>query len=115
MAKFQQPGIGERLRAAASAKGLALKSFRARGDVNDPEVLKKRAERLDRAQARDARLTERKVARETQDAAELAARKAKETTEKAERGEREALERAAKASQKAALEQEKKVERDARY
>jgi Family of unknown function (DUF6481) len=115
MARFQQPGIGERLRAAASAKGLAQKSFRARADVNDPEVLRKRAKRLEQAQARDGRLTERKLARDTQDAAELAARNAKETTEKAEREERGALEHVAQASQKAALEQEKKTERDARY
>jgi Family of unknown function (DUF6481) len=77
MAKFQQPGIGERLRAAASAKGLAQKSFRARADVNDPEGLRKRAERLEQARARDGRLMDRKLARETQDAAELAARNAK--------------------------------------
>jgi uncharacterized protein DUF6481 len=115
VARFQQPGIGERLRAAATAKEIAQKSFRARADVNDPEVLRKRAKRLEQAQARDGRLTERKLARETQDAAELAARNAKETTEKAEREEREALERAAQASRKAALEQEKKAERDARY
>ena len=107
--------MGERLSAAASAKGVAQKSFRARADVNDPEVLRRRAKRLEQAQARDGRLTERKLARETQDAAELAARNAKETTEKAEREEREALERAGQASQKAALEQEKKAERDARY
>ena len=107
MARFQQPGIGERLSAAASAKEVAQKSFRARADVNDPEVLRKRAKRLEQAQARDGRLTERKLAQETQDAAELAARIAKETTEKAEREEREALERAAQASRKAALEQEK--------
>ena len=115
MAKFQQPGIGERLRAAASAKGLAQKSFRARADVNDPEVLRKRAKRLEQAQARDGRLTERKLAQGTQDAAELAARNAKETTDKAEREERKALERAEQESRKAALEQEKKTERDARY
>ena len=115
MAKFQQPEIGERLRAAASAKGLAQKSFRARADVNDPEALRKRAIRLEQAQARDGRLTERKLARETQDAAELAARNAKETTEKAEREEREAVERAEQASRKAALEHEKKAQRDARY
>jgi hypothetical protein len=115
MARFQQPGIGERLSAAASAKEVALKRFRARGDVNDPEVLRRRANRLEQAQARDVRLTERKLARETQDAAELTAREAKETTEKAERDEREALECAEQASRKAALEQEKKTERDARY
>ena len=115
MAKFQQPGIGERLRAAASAKGLAQKSFRARADVNEPEVLRKRARRLEQAQARDGRLTDRKLARETQDAAEMAARNAKETTERVERDERKVLERAEQASRKADLEQEKKAERDARY
>ena len=115
MARFQRPGIGERLSAAASAKDVAQKSFRARAGVNDPEVLRKRAKRLEQAQARDGRLSERKLAQATKDAAELAARNAKETTEKAEREDREALERAAQASHKAALEQEKKAERDARY
>jgi hypothetical protein len=115
MARFRQPGIGERLSAAASAKKVAQKSFRAGAGVNDPEVLRKRAKRLEQAQARDVRLTERKLAQETQDAAELAARNAKETTEKAVQEEREALERAAQASRRAALEQEKKAERDARY
>jgi Family of unknown function (DUF6481) len=115
MAKFQPPGIAERLRAAASAKELAQKSFRARADVNNPEALRKRAKRLEQSQARDRQLAGRKLAREAQDAAELAARNAKEATEKAEREEREAEERAAQASRKAALEQEKKAERDARY
>ena len=82
--------------------------------MNDPEVLRKRAERLGQAQARDARLAERKLARETQDAAEMAAREARETTEKAEREERGVCERAEQASRKGALE-EKKTERDARY
>ena len=109
MARFQQPGIGERLSAAASAKEVALKRFRARGDVNDPEVLRRRAKRLEQAQARDVRLTERKRARETQDAAELRAREAKETTEKAERDEREALERAEQASRKALWSKRRKL------
>lgn len=115
MVKFQQPGFGERLSAAAAAKEAGLKRFRAQGGVNDPEVLKKKAERLGRVQARDLRLTERRLAREAQDAAELAAREAKETADKAEREEREAVEHAEQASRKAALEEEKKAERDARY
>jgi Family of unknown function (DUF6481) len=115
MGRFQQPGLDERLSAAAIAKEAALKRFRARGDVNDSEVLRKRAKRLGHAQARDVRLKERKLARETQDAAELAAREARETTEKAEREEREARERAEQASRTVALEQERKTERDARY
>jgi Family of unknown function (DUF6481) len=82
MDRFRQPEFGERLSAAASAKEVALKRFRASGDVNDPEVLRKRAKRLEQAQARDIRVTERKLARETQDAAELAARETRQTTEK---------------------------------
>ena len=53
--------MGERLSAAASAKEVALKRFRARGDVNDPEVLRRRAKRLEQAQARDVRLTRAKA------------------------------------------------------
>jgi hypothetical protein len=115
MARFQQPGFGERLSAAATAKAAGLEKFRAAGGADDPGVLRKKAERLALAEARDTRLTERKVAREAQEAAERAAREASEATEKAEREEREARERVEKASRQVALEEEKKNERDARY
>jgi hypothetical protein len=115
MASFQHPGFGERLTAAATAKQAVLERFRAKTAGSDPDFLKKQAERLAVAQAREARLAERKAAREAQEAAELAARQAREAAEKAEREEREARERAEASAWKAALEEEKKKERDARY
>jgi len=113
MASFQHPDFGERLSTAATAKQAVLERFRSKS--NDPDFLKKQAERLAIAQARDERAAARKAAREAQEAAERAAREAKEAAERAEREEREARERAEAAAWKAALEEEKKKERDARY
>jgi hypothetical protein len=115
MARFQQPEFGERLSAAATAKAVGLKKFRAMGGADAPEVLRKKADRLARAEAREARLTERKLAREAQEAAERAAREASEATETAEREQREAREHTEKATRQVALDEGKKAERDARY
>ena len=115
MASFQHPDFGERLSAAATAKQTLLERYRAKVNGSDPDLLKKQAERLVIAQAREARLAARKAEREAREASERAAREAREATEKAEREEREALERVEAAAWKAALEEEKKAERDARY
>lgn len=115
MASFQHPDFDERLSAAASAKQAVLERFRAKVNGGDPELVKKQAERLEIARARDARLAARKAAKEAQEAAERAEREAREVAERAEREEREARERAEAIAWKAALEEEKKAERDARY
>ena len=108
MANFQHPDFDERLSAAASARQALLDRFRAKINGSDPEFLKKQAERLEIAQAREARIAERKALKEAQEAAERAARETKEATERAEREEREARERVEAAAWKAALEEEKK-------
>ena len=115
MTSFQHPDFDERLSAAASAKQAVLERFRAKANRNDPDSLKKQAERLEIAQARDARIAARKAAKDAQEAAERAAREAKEAAERTEREEREARERAEAAAWKEALEEEKKAQRDARY
>ena len=115
MASFQHPDFDERLSAAASAKQAVLERFRAKVSGSDPELVKKQAERIEIAQAREARIAARKAAREAKEALERAEREAREAAERAEREEREARERAEAAAWKAALEEEKKAERDARY
>jgi hypothetical protein len=115
MASFQHPDFDERLSAAASARQALLDRFRAKVNGGDPDLLKKQAERLEIAKAREARLAARKAAKEAQEAAERTAREAREAAEKVEREEREARERVEAAAWKAALEEEKKAERDARY
>src|SRR5690242_16499593 len=114
MASFQHPDFDERKSAAASARQAVLERFRAKANGSDPELLKKQAERLEIAKAREARLAERKALKEAQEAAERAEREAREAVERAEREEREARERADAAAWKAALEEEKKAQRDAR-
>lgn len=115
MASFQHPDFDERLSAAASARQALLERFRAKVNASDPDLLKKQAERLEIAQAREARLAARRGAKEAQEAAERTVREAKETAERAEREQREARERVEAAAWKSALEEEKKAERDARY
>jgi cell division protein FtsN len=115
MASFQQPEFGDRLSAAASAKKAVLEKFKAKVNVSDPEFVKKQAERLAVAQARDARNAERQASKEARDAAERAEREAREAAELKAREEREARERDEAVAWKAAVEEEKKKERDARY
>ncbi|MBV8426186.1 MAG: hypothetical protein JOZ88_03000 [Hyphomicrobiales bacterium] len=115
MASFQHPDFDERLSAAASAKQAVLERFRAKLSGDDPELVKKQAERLEIARAREARIAQRKATKEAREAAERAEREAREAAEKTAREAREARERAEAAAWKAALEEEKKAERDARY
>jgi hypothetical protein len=42
---FKDPGLGDRLASAASAKNAALAKFRAKPAADDPAVLKRQAER----------------------------------------------------------------------
>ena len=61
MANFQHPDFDERLSAAAQARKAVLDKFRAKVNGSDPQVLKKQAERLAVAQAREARIAEREA------------------------------------------------------
>ena len=85
MASFQHPDFDERLSAAAAARQAVLERFRAKAKSNDPEFLKKQAERLEIAEAREARVSARKAAKEAQEAAERDARYAARKARKIER------------------------------
>ena len=88
----------DRIDAAAAARKAALEKFLARRD--DPAVQQKQAELAAMAEARAARMTERKAAKEAE-AARIAAEQAAEQRRAAE----------ARATQ----ERERKAARDARY
>jgi hypothetical protein len=75
---FKDPGFGDRLASATSAKNAALAKFRAKPAADDPAVLKRQAEReaieVAEQAAREVALeAERKAARD----ARYAARKAR--------------------------------------
>jgi len=100
MREFKHQKLSERLNTAAKAKQAMLKKIRAMPGADDPAVIKRKAERLEIARAREARAAERVAAkeREIKERAELEAREAQEQAEKA-----------------AALAAEQKAARDARY
>ena len=107
MSGFKEVSFADRQKAAAQAKQNILNKFRSQPGVDDPEVVKRRAEReaqaAERAKAklvRDAGKAEQK-AREAQAAVEAAALAAREKEEAIAR--------------EAALEAERKAARDARY
>ena len=60
---FKDPGFGDRLASATSAKNAALEKFRAKPGMDDPAVLKRQAERAAIQAARDARYAARKARR----------------------------------------------------
>ena len=110
---MKQPGSGleERRKAAADAKLLLLKKFKAAPKPNDPEMLAKRAEREAIATAREARQAEReRVKREEAERKKAAAAE----REAATAAEREA-ELKKQADSAVADEAARKAERDRRY
>jgi len=111
MKGFKEKNFADRLQEAASARKAALERFRARPAADDPEVVKRREERLAIAAAREARVAERKAAKE----AEAGARAEREAIEKAERDARERREAIEKLIRDAAEAAERKSARDARY
>jgi len=111
MKGFKEKTFADRLQEAADARKAALERFRARPAADDPEVVKRREERLAIAAAREARAAERRAAKE----AEAVARAEREAVERAEREareRREAIEKLIRGSAEAA---ERKDARDARY
>jgi len=58
--------FNERLSTAAKAKQTLLEKFRARPKADDPAATERRAARLATSLARDARIAERKAAREAE-------------------------------------------------
>jgi len=92
--------LSERLKSAAKAKEAALEKFAERKPDDDPEVLARRAARLETAKAREARVAERE---------------AKKVEEKARKKAEAELEAAKKAERELTLAAEQKAARDARY
>jgi len=114
MSSFKD-NFNDRLGKSNDAKKAMLQRFKAQPGPDDPEVLRKRAEREAIARARDERLATREAERRAEAeriAAEIAAREAAEAKDRAEREAREAIEAA---EHQIALEAQKKAERDARY
>jgi uncharacterized protein DUF6481 len=111
MKGFKEKTFADRLQEAADARKAALERFRTRPAADDPDVIKKREERMAIAAAREAREAERRAVKE----AEAAARAERETVERAERDARERREAIEKVIRDAADAAERKAARDARY
>ena len=111
MKGFKEKTFSDRLQEAAAARKAALERFRARPAPDDPEVVKRRDERMAIAAAREVREAERRVVKE----AEAAARAEREAIEKAEREVRERKEAIEKLIRDSADAAERKSARDARY
>jgi hypothetical protein len=71
---FKGSKFSDRAEASAEAKRAALAKFQARPAADDPDVQKRAAERRAVAEAREARITERRTAK-AEEAARLAAEK----------------------------------------
>jgi hypothetical protein len=97
----------DRISAAAAAKQALLERFRARPRPDDPAEIERQAGLKAIADARDARVAERKAAKEAE-AARLAAEEA------ARRAAEQEAAKQAKAQERA-LEAQRKAARDARY
>ena len=111
MKPLKDQNLNERLERAAKAKQAILEKFKARATADDPEVVKRREERLAVAEARKVREAER-AERKAKEAAERAEREAKEKVERDARERREAIERVIRENAEAA---DRKAERDRKY
>jgi hypothetical protein len=111
MKVFKEKTFADRLQEAANARKAALERFKARPAPDDPEVVKRRQERMAIAAAREAREAERKAAKEV----EAAARAEQEAIERGEREARERREAIEKLIRDSAEAAERKAARDARY
>ena len=116
--KNHEPGLNDRLGAAAKARQAQLAKAKANAPSNDPRFAEKQAARRATAIARDARNAERKAAKlaeKARKAKELAdAEIAREIALKAEE-ERLQAEAAEQAAREIAHAAELKAERDRRY
>jgi hypothetical protein len=118
MKGFKEPSLADRLGAAAKARQAQLEKARAKSPANDPNFAEKQAARMAAAQAREARVAERKAQKlaaeeerkriaAEEEAARIAAQKAAEYAREAAAA--EALQKAAESIAA------RKAERDARY
>ena len=111
---FKGNKFGERQSTSAEAKRAVLAKFQQRPSPDDPEVQARAAERKAIAEAREARLAERRVEREAEAARQAAEREAAAAAEAIRRREEEV--QAAEAARAEALHKlEQKAARDARY
>src|SRR5262245_59973188 len=111
MKGFKEKTFADRLQEAANARQAALERFKARPTLDDPEVVRRREERMAIAAAREARTVARKAAKD----AEAAVRAEREAIERAEREARERRDAVEKVIRDAAEAAERKAARDARY
>jgi len=111
MKGYKEKTFGDRISAAATARQAALDRFRARPAADDPEVIRRREERMAIAAARATREAERRLIKEAE-AAARAEQEAKDKVEREARERREAIEKVIRDASEAA---ERKAERDARY
>jgi hypothetical protein len=111
MRGYKDQKLNERLERAAKARQELLEKFRARPGPDDPDVIKRREERLALAKAREMRAGERRAAKE-KEAQERAEREAIEKAEREARERRAAVEKLIRDAAEAA---ERKAERDRRY
>ncbi len=111
---FKGNKFGERQTDSAEAKRAILAKFQSRPAADDPEVQARAAERKAIADAREARMAERRLEREAEAARQAAEREAAMAADALRRKEEEAA--AADAlRQEALLKLEQKAARDARY
>jgi hypothetical protein len=111
MKGYKEKSFSDRLSAAQQARQAVLEKFKSRPGPDDPEVIRRREERLALAEARAKREAERQAIREAE-AKIRAEQEAKEKAEREAREKREAIERVIRESAEAA---ERKKQRDARY
>ncbi|HEU0149729.1 MAG TPA: DUF6481 family protein [Bradyrhizobium sp.] len=107
MRGFKQPSFADRQKAAQQARENLAEKFRAKPGPDDPEVVRKRAEREAIAARREQTRLEREVAK-----AEEKRRQEEAAAAEAERLAREAEEAAARLVEDEA---DQKAKRDARY
>ena len=103
--------FSDRLSTAAKARQVMLEKFRAQPKPDDPAVRERIAAQVAVAQAREARIAERKAQRE----AEKLAKEAEIKRLAEEAAEHAAAERRAEGDRAVALLAEQKASRDARY
>jgi hypothetical protein len=111
MKGFKEKSFSDRLSAAHEARQAALEKFKSRPAQDDPEMIRRREERLALAEARAKREAERRAIKEAE-AKARAEQEAKDKVEREAREKREAIERVIRESSEAA---ERKKVRDERY
>lgn len=111
MKGYKETSFSDRLGTAAKAKQAMLQRFHARPAADDPAVVAQREARRAIVAAREARIAEREAAKLAAAAREAAEREERAALELREAAERAQQEEAAAA----ALELQRKSDRDARY